>query len=220
MRRTIITAGAAVLAVAGGGAAIAATTLGSREEQSKAVIEDAARELGVPPSELSDALKQALENRVDDAMAAGRLTEEQGEELKERIESQEYPLLGGFGLGRHGGPGRHGFRHLDAAATYLGTTEDELRDELEEGKTLAEVAEDEGKSVDGLVAALLAEETKAIGQAVLDGRLTQAQADRILESAKERVTDLVNGELRGRGHGFGGPRGAFESGPHHRGDPM
>jgi AraC-like DNA-binding protein len=221
MRRTILTAGAAILAVAGGGAALASTTLGSREEQSRAVIEDTARNLGVTPVELSDALKDALGNRVDEAVDAGRLTEEQGEELKERIESQDYPPLGGFGLGHHGARGGHGFGHFEEAAAYLGMTEDELRDELAEGKTLAEVAEDEGKSVEGLVSALVADETKAIAQAVLDGRLTQAQADRILETAKARATDLVNGEPSGRDHhGLGGPRGAFPAGPHHRGDPM
>ena len=78
-------------------------------------------------------------------------------------------------------------------------TEAGLRDELEEVKTLAEVAEAEGNSVDGLVAALLADETEALAQAVLDGRLTQAQADRIAETAKQRATDLVNGELSDRG---------------------
>ena len=39
----------------------------SPSEESKAVIDDAASQLGVEPSELSDALKQALKNRVDEA---------------------------------------------------------------------------------------------------------------------------------------------------------
>jgi hypothetical protein len=221
MRRTIMTAGVAALAVAGGGAAIAATTLGSRQEESKAVIEDAARQLGVTPSELSDALKEALENRVDEAVAAGRLTDEQGEELKEKLESEEVPLLGGLGHGHHRGLGRHGFGNLETAASFLDMNEAELRDELEEGKTLAEVAEDEGKSVDGLVAALVADETNALAQAVLDGRLTQAQADRIAENAKERATDLVEGELGARGNGrFGGAPRGFRSDRHRRADPM
>ena len=92
-----MTAGVAALAVAGGGAAIAATTLGSPQEESRAVIEDAARELGVTPTELSDALEEALENRVDEAVADGRLTEEQGEALKEKLESQEIPLTAASG---------------------------------------------------------------------------------------------------------------------------
>ena len=117
MRRKILIATAAALAVAGGGAAIAASKSGSPQEESKAVVDDAAKQLGVTPAKLSSALKQALENRVDAAVAAGRLTKEQGDALKQRIEAEDFPMLGGFGMGfghRGGGPGIHRFGHLDA----------------------------------------------------------------------------------------------------------
>ena len=225
MRRKILIAGAAALAVAGGGAAIAASKSGSPQEESDAVVADAAKQLGVTPAKLSSALKKALENRVDAAVAAGRLTKEQGDALKERIEAEDYPILGGFGMGfghRGGGPGIiHRFGHLDAAASYLGMTEAELRTQLAGGKTLAEVAKAKGKSVDGLVSALVADEKKELDAAVAAGRLTQKQADTVLESAKHRVTDLVNGEgplrLHGRLGGPPGPPGPLWSvRPHHR----
>ena len=68
---------AAAFAVAGAGGAIAASDALSPEDRSQAVIDDAAKQLGVEPSALSDALKHALENRIDEAVEAGRLTEEQ-----------------------------------------------------------------------------------------------------------------------------------------------
>ena len=83
---------AAAVAVAGGGVAIAATEPWNPKEEAQAVIDDAAQQLGVAPDALSDALTQALKNRVDDAVAAGRLTEEQGAELKARIDSSEVPI--------------------------------------------------------------------------------------------------------------------------------
>jgi len=213
MRRKLVTVGAAALAVAGGGAAIAATTGGSPQEESKAVVEDAAKQLGVTPSRLSSALKQALENRVDAAVADGRLTKEQGDALKARIEAKDYPMLGGFGFGHHGGPGIRGFGHLDAAAAYLGMTETELATELEGGKTLADVAKAKGKSVDGLVSALVADEKQELDAAVAAGRITRAQADELLGNAKQRFTDMANGTLPDRGHGpFGAPPGALWSG--------
>ena len=86
-----------VIAGLGAAGAIAASDLFSPGEESKAVIDDAASQLGVEPSELSDALKQALKNRVDEAVDAGRLTEEQAKELKERIDADDYPLLFGRG---------------------------------------------------------------------------------------------------------------------------
>ena len=146
-------------------------------------------------------------------MVAGRLTKDQGEALKKRIESDDYPALGlgfGLGLGHRGGPGGPGMHrggHLDAAAAYLGVSEDALRAQLEDGKTLADVAKAaKGKSVDGLVAALVADEKEKVDAAVKAGHLTQAQADAILADAKARTTDLVNGTFRARPHGrFGGP---------------
>src|SRR5215470_7711389 len=96
----------AALLVAGLGAAgaIAAARVFSPSEESKAVIDDAARQLGVQPQELSDALKQALKNRIDAAVDAGALTKEQAQRLKDRIDSGDYPFLFGPGLEmRHGG---------------------------------------------------------------------------------------------------------------------
>ncbi len=79
---------------------------------------------------------------------------------------------GGPGMGGpHGGPGmggRHGGPGLDAAATALGMTNDELRTELQAGKTIADVATAKGVDVQKVIDALVAE-------------------------AKTRITDMVNG---------------------------
>ncbi len=185
--RKIAAGGAALAATVGAGGAIAATQLNPKQE-SQAVMNDAAEQLGVEPSELSEALKDALANRVDAAVEAGRLTEEQGVELKERIESGEIPMLGGPGFGHR----MHHAGDLDAAASYLGMTAANLRAALEDGKTLAQVAEDRGKSVDGLVNALVDEAEAELAAAVKAGRLTDAQRDSMLSGLKERITRLVN----------------------------
>ena len=173
------------------------------------VLNDAAKLLGVDATKLSAALKQALANRVDAAVKAGQLTEAQGKELKARIQAESFPILGLRG----GAPGHHGrgFHHLEAAATYLGVTEAALRTSLESGKTLAQVAKDKGKSVDGLIAALVADKTKELDAAVAAGRLTKAQRDELAANLKERVTAHVNGERPAGGPrlfrhgGLGGP---------------
>ncbi len=195
---------AVILAGLGAAGAIAASAVLSPSEESKAVIDDAAQQLGVEPDALSDALKKALKNRIDVAVKAGRLTEAQGDELKQRIDSADgVPLLGGLGLR---GPefGHHGFGHfggLEAAAGYLGLTQAELRDQLQD-KTLAEIAKDKGKTVAGLVQALVSSAEKAIDEAVADGRLTKEQATELKSGLQDRVERLVNGERRGHGFGF------------------
>ena len=97
MRRKVIAGAAAALAVGGAGAGVAATklTTNSPSEESKAIVNDAAKSLGVEPSKLSAALKKAFEDRIDAAVADGRLTKAQGDELKQRIESGELPALRG-----------------------------------------------------------------------------------------------------------------------------
>jgi hypothetical protein len=216
-RKPKLIAGAvAGLAVAGGGAAFAATQLGTPQQENQAVLNDAAKQLGVQPSALSAALKKALENRVDAAVAAGRLTKTQGDELKQRIESGEVPLFGGPGPRFHHDHAG-AFGGLDAAAGYLGLTEAQLRTQLESGKSLAAVAKAQGKSVDGLVQALVDAAKKKLDAAVSAGRLTRSQADSILADLKTRVTDFVNGAVPRFGfhRGFRGglpPAGGF-SGP-------
>ena len=196
---------AALVAVLGGGAAVAATQL-SPSEESDAVVADAAKQLGVSADELDAALKQALEKRVDAAVEAGRITEAQAAELKERIEAGEVPLVGvAPGLGHRGG--HHGFIDFDAAAAFLGVTETELRSSLEDGDTLAEIAKANGKTAAGLVDALVAAAKTDLAERVAAGRLTEAQRTQILGDIEERLTDVVDGEFSFgfRGHPGGPP---------------
>lgn len=232
----VVAGAVAGLALIGGGAAIAATQLGSPKEESQAIVNDAAKELGIEPSKLSAALKKALENRVDEGVAAGRLTKEQGDDLKAKIASGDVPLFfaPGFRGGPHGGPhgGSHGgphgphggvFADLGVAAKYLGLTDAELRTELQGGKSLADVAKAKNKPVDGLVDALLAAAKARLDEAVENGRLTKEQKTEMLSGLKERITDLANGRFPAPPHGdrffgdrFGGP--GFRGAPGFSGD--
>ena len=73
--------------LAGGGAAIAGTGDFSPNQEREAFLDDAAKELGVKPSELSAALKNAFKKRVDAAVQAGRITKAEGDRIKARIDS-------------------------------------------------------------------------------------------------------------------------------------
>lgn len=185
-----------LLAAAGGGVAVAASG-SSPSEENQAVLNDAAKQLGISPTKLSDALKKALSDRVDAAVAAGRLTQAEGDALKQRISSDNFPLFGGF----HRGFGHFGFLgNLSAAADYLGLTEAQLRSELESGKSLAQVAQAHGKSADGLVDALVSAAKKHLDEAVAAGRLTQAQETEMLNGLRDRITSLVNSTHSGGEH--------------------
>lgn len=219
-RYKLIAGAAALLVVLVAGAAVAATKALSPRQERQAIINDAANRLGVEPEALSDALKQALKNRLDAAVKDGRLTKEQAARMKARIDAGDAPLFGlGPGPGFRVGPGP-GFRHHDghgpfhakfeAAAKYLGMSQAELRQALVGGKTLAQVAKDRNKSVDGLVDAMVAEARKKLDDAVKSGRLTEAEKKEMLSGLEARITDLVNGRFpshRGPRHRRSEPRG-------------
>jgi hypothetical protein len=185
----IIMGAAALLAATGAGAAVASSQESSPSSESKAVIDDAAKRLGIPSSKLSDALKHALSARIDAAVAAGRLTKAEGDALKARIQSNDFPLFGR----PHRGSGHFAFiGRLEAAAGYIGIAEAQLRTELESGKSLAQVAKARGKSVDGLIDALVAAAKDKLDEAVAAGRLTKDQETRMLDALKDRITSAVN----------------------------
>lgn len=109
---------------------------------------------------------------------------------------------------------------LAAAATYLGLSQADLLTSLQSGKTLAQVAAaTSGKSVAGLIDALVAAEKTELAAAVTAGTITQAQSDQIATTLKARFTVLVNNAAPAHdGHegrlrpGFV-PRGTAPAGP-------
>ena len=208
-KRKLMLGVAALVAAAGGGVAIAASD-SSPSQENQAILDSVAKQLGISSSKLSDALKKALGERVDAAVAAGRLSTEQADALKDRINSGGFPLFGG--VGHHGFLGK-----LDAAADYLGLTDAQLRRQLESGKSLAHIAQAQGKSVDGLVDALVNEAKKHLDAAVSAGRLTRVQADEMLENLRAGITTAVNSTGLGRRPHFA-PRG-FRHFDRHPGRP-
>ncbi len=134
---------------------------------------------------------------------AGTITQAQMDAVITALEAAG-PIGGGHG----GGPGgRHGMggASLDVVATTLGITADEVRTALQDGTTLAELATQHGSTADALIAAIVADRTADINQAVTDGKLTQAEADTKLADLTTRVTDFVNNAApMGGDHGPGG----------------
>jgi hypothetical protein len=210
--RRIIVAAVVLVLLAGAGGAVAASRLGSEaKEEHEAFLNDVADRLDVERSALDKALREAAKARVDAAVAEGRLTKEQGERLKERLDSGELalPFRGGF-KGFHGHRRGHfgHFKFLDAAAEYLDLSREELFDQLQDGKTLAQVAREQDKSVDGLKDAIVDSFQERLDEAVEDGRLTKAQRDQMLENMRSHVDDLVQQRLTrpGLGRPWFGPR--------------
>ena len=168
--RRWLAAGVVVALLAATGGALAAKGDGTKGQSHEALLNDAAKRLGIDPVELEAAFEAAAIARVDAALAAGEIGEKKAARAKERIRAgkgrlfagRPHPHALGFGAGGRGhGPPllMHSARKfrgaLAPAARYLGLTPPELRAELRDGKSLADVARAKGKSVDGLKQAIL-----------------------------------------------------------------
>ena len=204
-RKLIVGAtGLAVLAGSGGAYAATQSTTPSPTKvkpaarvdmaaEQKAFLDDVAKRLNVTRDQLDTAIKGAADARIDAAVAAGKLTKAQGEALKKRL-SAGAPLFGLRG-GPHGGRmdrgGPIGFG-LRAAADYLGLTMEQLHEQLRDGKSLADIAKAQNKSVDGLKAALKSELTAKLDQAVKNQRLTEAQKTKMLADVDARLDEIIN----------------------------
>jgi uncharacterized protein YidB (DUF937 family) len=172
-----------------------------------AFLDDVARRLGIQRSRLDNALRAQALSEVNWAETNGFITASQADAIRERINAGNAKGLGilGFkgrlglgldGFGSHGGHFKRGFRggsgSLAAASHYLGLSASELREALS-SKTLAQVARDQGKSVDGLRAALRAAQSARLDDAVADGRITTAQKAALLERFDSQVGSVING---------------------------
>jgi hypothetical protein len=87
-----------------------------------------------------------------------------------------------------------------------------VRTELAAGKSLAQIAQDAGKTVNDVIQAARAEYQSALNQSVTSGRLSQAQADARLaefdQSAPQIVNDATLGQRLRGGCAPGGTTGA------------
>jgi hypothetical protein len=200
LKRRVAVGAAGLAALAGGGIAYA-TTKDPGATDRKALLDDVAKRLNVSPSDLQSAVQGAVSDQLDKAVADGRLTRQQADAMKQRLKDRAgLPLFGGgrrFGFAHPGrpGPGRGLlFGGPDAAAKYLGLDAAALRRRLASGKSLADVAKEQGKDVAGLEQALVAAAGSRLDKAVADKRITEQQRQSILDRLESRVADLVAGK--------------------------
>jgi transposase-like protein len=203
--RRLAVAGAAVLVLGGAAVGIAAAqaqpaTPTSQQTGYQKFIDALAKRLGISSQNLETAVTQARQDAGLPAAADGR----------------GFP--GAMGRGGRGGP--RGGLDLNAVATTLGITPQQLRTELP-GKSLAQVAQAHGKTANDVATALKNASHTRIDAAVTAGKLTADQANTFKTQSDQRIDQLVNqvmpqggpggpGRPGGFGEGFGG--GPFRAG--------
>ncbi len=188
----------------------AATAIGITPEQLRTELAgkslaEVAQAHGKTGADVATALKNAAHQRVDAAVTAGRLTADQANSQKtqadQRIDQAVNQVMpqGGAGKG-FGGRGGMMAAGLNAAATAIGITPEQLRTELP-GKSLAQVAQAHGKSATDVAAALKNEAHTRIDAAVTAGRVTADQANTQKTQVDQHIDQFVNQVVPQRGPG-------------------
>jgi transposase-like protein len=217
-RRIAAIALSGALAAGGTGAAIAAVTRDDGKKAEQEVLADAAKRLNVAPDKLRDALAAAQDAQIDAAVKAGKLTQAQADKIK-AARKQSGSVLGGphfrggprlYGgkgmrgdFGMRGGPGLPGpgGGMIGDLAKALGLSNDKLFEQLRDGKSIADVAKAQGKSLDDVRATIKAATKTRLDKAVDDGDLTRKRADAMLERLDMMLKDLdAKHPLLGRRH--------------------
>jgi D-Tyr-tRNAtyr deacylase len=168
---------------------VSLSTLQSDLKGGKTLAQEAAAK-NKTASGLIDAIVAAETKVLDAQKAAGWLTDAQETALLDNFKDQVTDLVNnGPGVPRVGiktdGP-------LQTAADYLGISVSDLMADLKAGKTLAQEATAKGKTVDGLVDAMLAPLKTKLDKSVSAGDITAAQETTILNNAKTALTNLAN----------------------------
>lgn len=199
MRKTVTAAAMAASLTIGGaaGAALFVPTISGAQED-PTTTEPETSDTDERAGWLSEALAPLVE--------AGTIDQAQADAVVEALRDARPDRPG------HRGPGARIFG--EALTDVLGLTGEEIRAGLQDGQTIADIADAQGVAVDDVIAALVAEAEERIATAVENGRLSDDEATEKLAEATEKITELVNGEFEPgdrRGHRHGGPRGGDDT---------
>lgn len=191
-RRKIVAVAIGAVGAAGLAAGAVAATSGSSDDAGDlaAAINKRAG-TAITADDITGAYQDVLKANLAEAVAAGKITQAQADEMLQRAQSAPgLPPLGMLGRGP-GGPG-HG-PHADVlgpVAKKLKLTEAQLRTKLEAGTTLTAIAKAQGVSRADLIATIKAA-LKADG----------VPAARIADLAAHIADDTRRGGMGRHGHG-------------------
>lgn len=155
-------------------------------------------ENNVDPAAVQQQVLDDLNARLAQAVADGKLTQEQADKIAARAPEALANLMNRVPQPRDGGdsgkprPRAIVKNGLETAAQTIGIEVQELKDGLKSGKAVAEVASENGSSGDAVIAALVSQANAAIDQAVADGKLDADKAEEAKTKAAERITKFVN----------------------------
>jgi lambda repressor-like predicted transcriptional regulator len=160
-----------------------------------------ASHLGVTEQQVVDAAKAARLEMFEEAVAVGKISPEDAEQIRKRIEESQGL---GLSLGLRGWRVRALGGIVSSVAETLDMTPSEILQDLRQDQSLAEIGQAKGVSADTLKSAILTAAGGKLDQAVANGRLTQEQADEIAARLTDNMDKILNWKRGSAGAGLSG----------------
>ncbi|MDO8672750.1 MAG: hypothetical protein Q7O66_15165 [Dehalococcoidia bacterium] len=229
MKKWLVVAGIGVLAllVSGGlvGMVLAAGPTDGKSGIQQTFISKLAKVLGIQEDQLKKGITQAQNEMVDDALKAGKLNQDQANKMKDRIgkggnwgapsmrppkgRQNMHPPMGPNGKpntpsmpGANGRqfmmPGMQNF--MKTATDFLGMKPADLMAEMRQGKTLAQIAKDHGKSVVDLKNKLVTDAQTKIDEAATKGTITKDKAAELKKTLGDQADKFLNSSMQDKWH--------------------
>ena len=177
----------------------AASTIGVSPEElrnqikSGKTVAQVATDHGVDPNTVVNAIVTDLSQKIDQRAAAGTIDANRAAQAKQKLPNAASKFVNET-------KPRRGYKVLhdaaQAAAKEIGVSTSDLRDARKDGKSIAQVAQDHGKSEGDVVNAIVKAATADVDQAVKDGKLDSQKADQIKTNLPDRAKTLVERQPR------------------------
>jgi len=138
---------------------------------------------------------ERMRELLEELVVAGTIDAGQADAVTEHLMENRPDHGGRHGEGRRG-PGR--LAMSETVSELLGLDNGEIRDQLRDGASLADIATANDIDPQALVDALVAEAQVRVDEAVANGRVDEADVAEKTADLEERISDFVNGERPGR----------------------
>ena len=193
-----------LLASARGGqtSATTASTPAATNPYCQQYLQDLAKRLGVPVSTLQQDKLASAEDVLAQLVKDGKLTQNQANQIKQRLESHQACTGKGNGLWGRGVMLQSLKQYLPDVASQVASglhiSSTQLMSQLQSGKSLSEIATAQGVSSAQLQTIVTNAIQSVVNKAVSDGNLTQQQATNIMQMLQKNpgvFNRLLNGHL-------------------------
>ncbi len=182
--------------------ATAASTPAATNPYCQQYLQDLAKRLGVSVSTLQQDKLAAAEDVLAQLVKDGKLTQNQANQIKQRLESHQACTDKGRGLWGRGAKMQSLKQYLPDIATQvaqgLHISSTQLMSQLQSGKSLSDIAAAQGVSSTQLQTIVTNAIQSAVNKAVSDGNLTQQQATNIMQMLQKNpgaFNRLLNGHF-------------------------